>query len=298
MALLVATAGTAAARVTPFKVSGHGIVEFVPLPGEQAVHVAVGEGTHLGRYFGAGIVRPEMFTSESSASFSSAVPYIFFGEGGSRLACHYGQTDLGAATPGNVQLFPTEDGRFTSVWVAEFRPVPELCTGRFRNITGGSFFMIARTEAFVLGGTEPVFYSWSGEGFLKWGRGRNNWKGSAAGSTAPDPDQPGVDCEVFAGTSSRVGKFTAEGCHVLEPSLAIAGTAVWTAKNGDTLNINYTGQVYFTGDPVAPFGVVFNMIADGGTGRFKRARGAARAIGAFTGVPGDFSFEFEGTLRR
>lgn len=284
------------ARVTKFEVNGGGVVEYIPLPGDQAVHWAVGNATHLGEYYGVGIVRPEMFTSPATASFSSAVPFVFVGADGDRLAFHYGRTDQGAVTPGNATLFPTSGGKFGSVWVAEFTPVPELCTGKFSGVTGGSFIMIARTDEFVLGAKDPVKYTWSGEGYLKWGHGENNWKGFAAGSTAPDPDQPGVDCETFAGMSSIAGPFTAEGCHMLDFSLAVAGNAVWIAQNGDKLNITYTGQVYFTGDPDLPFGIVFNMIADGGTGRFANAFGAARGIGGFTGVPGGFVFEFEGTL--
>jgi hypothetical protein len=38
-------------------------------------------------------------------------------------------------------------------------------------VIGGSFTMVAVTEPFVLGATDPVDYSWIGDGFLKYGKG-------------------------------------------------------------------------------------------------------------------------------
>jgi len=57
------------------------------------------------------------------------------------------------------------------VWVAEFNPVPTLCTGRFATVIGGSFLMTAVSEPVVLGGSDPVDYSWSGEGWIKFKKG-------------------------------------------------------------------------------------------------------------------------------
>jgi hypothetical protein len=37
-------------------------------------------------------------------------------------------------------------------------------------------------------------------------------------------------------------------------------------------------------------------VAEGGTGRLSGARGRAAMSGAFTGRPGEFYFDFEGTL--
>jgi hypothetical protein len=59
-----------------------------------------------------------------------------------------------------------------AVFVAEFNPVLELCTGRFKKVTGGSFMMTAISEPFVFGATDPVGYSWEGEGTLQFRRGR------------------------------------------------------------------------------------------------------------------------------
>lgn len=121
-----------------------------------------------------------------------------------------------------------------------------------------------------------------------------NWKGGGTGTTQPEG---GVDVDAFSGKSSHLGLFTGAGFHVLNPvDFTFAGQATWTAANGDTLEVTYTGQVFFTGDPDFPFGFDATLVANGGTGRFADVQGQAVMTGAFTGVPGDFVFEFEGTL--
>ena len=126
---------------------------------------------------------------------------------------------------------------------------------------------------------------------------RPNWKGSATGTVAPDPGNPPFDCIIFAGKSSHLGKFTAEGCQILDQQTGMfAGSAIWTAANGDTLNVGYTGQVFPSGDPDFPFGFIGFLDADGGTGRLADAQGCAVFEVAFSGIPGEFFFDFEGTL--
>jgi hypothetical protein len=121
-----------------------------------------------------------------------------------------------------------------------------------------------------------------------------DWKGSATGSTMPDVAR-GADVDQFGGNSSHLGRFSGEGAHYLSyPNFA--GAATWTASNGDTLNVTFTGVIHLTGDPVYPFGFVGVLVADGGTGRLSHAKGTAKWMGAFTGVPGNFFFNFEGTL--
>jgi hypothetical protein len=68
--------------------------------------------------------------------------------------------------------FPLPDGLFVAVFVAEFNPIPSLCTGRFAKVTGGSFIMTATTEPFVLGAMDPVGYTWEGSGTLEFSRGK------------------------------------------------------------------------------------------------------------------------------
>ena len=126
---------------------------------------------------------------------------------------------------------------------------------------------------------------------------RTNWKGSAFGTTAPDPANPGVDCDVFAGESSHMDLFTAEGCHVLDPTtFTFVGYATWTAENGASLNVTYSGFLFPSGDPNFPFGFMAQLEADGGTGHLSDAQGSAVMQGAFSGVPGELFFDFEGTI--
>jgi hypothetical protein len=121
-----------------------------------------------------------------------------------------------------------------------------------------------------------------------------NWKGSSTGTTRPEG---GVHVDDFSGKSSHLGRFTASGFHVLNPvDGTFVGQATWTAANGDQLDVTYEGQVFPSGDPDFPYGFVARLVADGGTGRFARAEGEMQMTGAFTGVPGEFYFEFEGTL--
>ena len=119
-------AASADARVKPFKVTGAGIAEYVPLPGDApASHLAVGNATHLGNYCGDGAVFANAFTGPTTASFFSAVPFIFTSANGDDLAFHYGRVDFGAEEIGEVELFPAEGGKVVAVFTAEFNPVPK-----------------------------------------------------------------------------------------------------------------------------------------------------------------------------
>jgi hypothetical protein len=166
-AVLTLACQKAQAQVKPFKVTGAGIVDYVPVQtGVPVFHFAVGEATELGKYYGEGEVQLDRFTSPTTADFSSAVPFVFTGANGDKLAFTYGDTNNGAAQPGVVTLYDLGDGTFIAVWVAEFNPVVSECTGRFTKVVGGSFIMVAVTEPFVLGAADPVGYTWEGKGSL------------------------------------------------------------------------------------------------------------------------------------
>jgi hypothetical protein len=122
-----------------------------------------------------------------------------------------------------------------------------------------------------------------------------NWKGGGTGTTRPD----GIfDDDAFSGKSSHLGQFTGQGFHLLNPeNFTFAGQATWTASNGDTLDVTYEGQIFFSGDPDFPFGFDAELQAIGGNGHFSGAQGNAAMSGAFTGIPGEFYFNFEGTLQ-
>jgi hypothetical protein len=173
-ALFAVACPRAQAQVKPFQISGGGLADYIPVTvGNPVYHFARGQATELGQYFGEGEVQLDRFTGPLSAEFSSAVPFVFTAANGDKLAFTYGDTSNGAKEPGQVQLIDQGDGTFTSVWVAEFNPVPALCTGRFKNIIGGSFIMVAQTEPFVLGDTEdPVAYTWEGKGWIEFAEGK------------------------------------------------------------------------------------------------------------------------------
>ena len=174
LAAVLALASGASAQVKPFKVTGAGIApEGAPfIPGQPKPHWAVGQATELGRYYGEGQVVLDRFTGPTTAEFSSAVPFVFVAANGDRLAFTYGDPDNGAEGPGEVTLFPQPDGTVVAVFVAEFNPVPELSTGRFASVIDGSFVMVAVTEPFVLGSSDPAGYTWSGEGWIEFQKGR------------------------------------------------------------------------------------------------------------------------------
>ena len=61
--------------------------------------------------------------------------------------------------------------RYVSWFIAEFVPVSADCTGKFAGVTG-SWIMYAVSEPFLLGSTEPINYSWEGNGQLNFKKGR------------------------------------------------------------------------------------------------------------------------------
>jgi hypothetical protein len=81
----------------------------------------------------------------------------------------------GDTTPGTFTVMPTSDGKVVVQFVAVFTPDPAASTGRFADVTGGSFTMVATTEPFVLqpndqGYTAPFACTWAGDGWLEFGK--------------------------------------------------------------------------------------------------------------------------------
>ena len=160
----------------PFKITGSGVGPLgLPLPGEPArPHSIVGNATHLVRHTGAGSVRTDSAvfnpdTGTIQGEFGSGDPFVFTAANGDQLVCHYGRTDKGATEPGTFELTivgATDDGHLIveALFIAEFVVQPES-TGKFAGATG-SWIMYARTEPFILGTSDPVIYSWEGEGTL------------------------------------------------------------------------------------------------------------------------------------
>ena len=172
LALIVLVSSQAQAQVVkPFKINGEGTADYIPVvPFVPVHHNATGEATELGHYHGNGFYQLLGFTGPTSGIFDSAVPFIFVAANGDELAFTYGDMTNGAAEAGQVSLYPAGKGLVFAVWVAEFNPVPALCTGRFANVITGSFIMIAVSDPFVLGGSDPVDYSWSGQGTITYSK--------------------------------------------------------------------------------------------------------------------------------
>ncbi len=150
-------------RVKPFFVTGGGIAAkgLPTVPGTPAPQWARGHASELGRYFAQGTFELLAFTGPTTATFSSASPCIFVDARGDQLAFTYGDVTNHAMQPGQVQLFPAGGNKVVARFVAEFNPWLPQCTGRFANVVGGSFTMIAVSEPFVFGTTTPVRYQWA-----------------------------------------------------------------------------------------------------------------------------------------
>lgn len=188
VAMMMLAAASAQAQVKPFKITGGGIApDGLPLPGQEGRHhLSVGTATHLGKYTGDGTVATDSAefnagTGTIQGEFGSGIPYTFTAANGDKLVCIYGRAagnpaagEHPASEPGTFELTiveSTPDGLVvTAAFVAEFVVQPELCTGRFKGVTG-SWIMYAFTEPFLLGSSEPIVYTWEGEGELKFPQG-------------------------------------------------------------------------------------------------------------------------------
>jgi hypothetical protein len=157
--VIAPAAPTPDSRVVPFKVTGGGIAAHgLPLQLHQpAPHNATGTATELGNYSAEGMFQLDSFTSATTGTFSSAQPVVFVAANGDQLAFNYA---------GTFQIFDAGGGKVYAVFVADFTPVSRESTGRFTKVTGGSLTMVATTEPFVLGSTDPTGYTWEGKGSL------------------------------------------------------------------------------------------------------------------------------------
>jgi hypothetical protein len=176
LAALAFSTTVAQAQVTkPFKIKGGGIATTgLPFPWQPPrEHTSVGEATHLGRYHGDGMVQTDTLpdlTIGAPGEFGGGSPYVFVGANGENLVTWYGRTDHGATQPGSYTidvLAALPDGTLIveAFFIAEFVAQPDQSTGKFAGVTG-SWIMYAQTAPFVLGASDPVPYTWEGEGTL------------------------------------------------------------------------------------------------------------------------------------
>lgn len=163
-------------HVVPFKVNGGGTApEGIPVfPGGTASHNATGNGTHLGKYSGNEGNFQLLSINLANLTGTFRGSFVFVAANGDRLFCNYGADP---SNPGTFSVTPTADGKVVARFVAVFTPVPELSTGRFAKVVGGSFTMIATTAPFALTispqGYTPAFqYTWEGVGTFIFANGK------------------------------------------------------------------------------------------------------------------------------
>ena len=165
------------ARVLPFKIDGGG-----PAPNGLPLfqfgtgpHQATGTANYLGKYTGTGTFELGSLnispTGAVSATFQGT--FVFVAANGDRLAVTYGDGFSGVLT-GQVSADGTSVVGAT--FDAVFTPDPANSTGRFADVIGGGWRMIAHAQSISLisdvpGFTAPFNYTWSGEGSLVFGKG-------------------------------------------------------------------------------------------------------------------------------
>ena len=296
--LTLATATQADAQVKPFEVTGGGTADKLAVQtGEPVFHEATGTATHLGAYSGEGMYVLDAFTGQTTAEFSSAVPFVFTAANGDKLVCDYGHGPLG---PGKVTLnvlgiTPAGEIIVEAVFVAEFTPVLDQCTGRFAQLVDGSFVMVATAEPTILGSEEPVGYTWEGEGWLEFAEGAKIEGSSQDVIVATEDLGGGVDHHSIegAGQSTLLGKFTRTKEMLFDwNTLTFEGTLVFTAQNGDELHADFAGGPFDLNTGLASG----TYTVTGGTGRFAGATGQAQFT-AFTADLVNIDVDFEGTVR-
>jgi hypothetical protein len=137
------------------------------VPGEPVSYTASGVNSVTGPYTGSGTFTFLGFTSATTGTFEGT--FVFVAANGDKFATTYG---MDPAHPATFTLYPTSDGKVIAVFVAQFTPDPANSTGQFKNVTGGSFTMVAVSTPFVpvpnAQGYTPAFdFVWEGEGALE-----------------------------------------------------------------------------------------------------------------------------------
>jgi hypothetical protein len=173
-----ASAAPATVQILPFKITGGGPApNGMPLfPGGTVPHSATGTATQLGAYSGAGTFELGTLTISPTGAVSGTFQgtFVFVAANGDRLAMTYGDGFTGTFT-GQLSADGTAVTGVT--FDAIFTPDPANSTGRFADVVGGSFRMIAHADTVSLisdtpGYTAPFDYTWSGEGTLEYRHGQ------------------------------------------------------------------------------------------------------------------------------
>ena len=115
-----------------------------------------------------------------------------------------------------------------------------------------------------------------------------------AGFMVPLKGSIGGDAFGFSGNLTHLGRFDGEYDYEED-------TAVWTAANGDTVEVETTW--FALGDCLNPpycyvFTYVQELTITGGTGRFENAKGSATVEGVFNFATIEFEGYLKGTISR
>jgi hypothetical protein len=164
------TSGHADTRVVLFKITGGGSAPGgLPLgPAESGSFNATGTATELGRYTSQGgtLTLDTLDPSTLQGTFHGSITFV--AANGDHLAFNFA---------GNLSGTPNPDGAVAVTFLATFTPDAQHSTGRFADVSGGSFTMTAHADSISLAGSTPGFsapfdYTWSGEGTLDFSNGK------------------------------------------------------------------------------------------------------------------------------
>ena len=306
--------------VKPFRINGGGPApDGLPLaPEVPGAHFASGIAKGLGKYDGAG----EFYLDNIEVSKDGEVTvtfhgtFVFTAANGDKLATTYGgdvndptgiltgQGIFSDPEPGeDPVLLAVENANFD----AFFAPDPVNSTGRFRNVVGGGWQMIAKSESISIsnpqsGFTDSFNYTWSGTGTLEYAK-KSTVPLKGAGSDAlfypmgvdangdgdfDDKDDITPGYYAGFGKATHLGKTFIEGAvteissNPSEPGEFInadfSGVQTLRAANGDELYMEFSGSVvleYVDGsEEKEAFGEwTAKGRITGGTGRFANATG-------------------------
>src|SRR4051812_23994623 len=116
------------------------------------------------------------------------------------------------------------------------------------------------------------------------------FKGHASGNIVALDPSTGVGIAQYVGQATHLGRFTRTEYFALDGLGGISGTMVFTAANGDQLDLDFDGQF------ISPTTVVGTYEFTGGTGRFRDAAGTAD-FQAVLGPQGQVEVDFAGSIR-
>jgi len=164
--------------VKPFRINGGGPVPGgVPLAPEvpAGFHSATGIASGLGRYTGEGALSlsaPLDISPAGDVTGEFEGTFVFTAANGDQLATIYGKGGTGTITG---QLSADGGSVVDVTFDAFFSPDPENSTGRFKDVVGGGWRMIAKAESIPLSGgsagySGPFDYTWSGTGTLEYAK--------------------------------------------------------------------------------------------------------------------------------